>query len=182
MPTSENHEDIEKDRLKRSVNMAIELGTSKKLSPFEVLMGFQPEMPVEKLLFPTRKTWIGWEAETHFSQLVLHLREQRGRHAKNLVKIADADIERAIKDPKRYAESKVFYSRQKKKESSNTRLRRTRRRLLYHRTIIQKRGHDLVLERWTLYNGVIDGVDLTHTHSPVLCHVAVVRRVFRASR
>ena len=113
MPTSENHEDIEKDRLKRSVNMAIELGTSKKLSPFEVLMGFQPEMPVEKLLFPTRKTWIGWEAETHFSQLVLHLREQRGRHAKNLVKIADADIERAIKDPKRYAESKVFYSRQK---------------------------------------------------------------------
>jgi hypothetical protein len=103
MPTSENHEDIEKDRLKRSVNMAIELGTSKKLSPFEVLMGFRPEMPVEKLLSPTRKTWIGWEAETHFSQLVLHPREQRGRHAKNLVKIADADIERAIKDPKRYA-------------------------------------------------------------------------------
>eukprot|EP00505_MAST-04D_sp_SCG-Rhode-Island_P005892 Stramenopile-MAST_4_protein_5892 len=43
-----------------------------------------------------------WEAEAHFSQLVLHLREQRGMHVKNLVKSADADIERAIRDPKRY--------------------------------------------------------------------------------
>ena len=24
-----------------------------KLSPFEVLMGFQPDLPIEKLLFPT---------------------------------------------------------------------------------------------------------------------------------
>ena len=89
--------------LQTEVRVYNSLRTSKKLSPFEVLMGFQPETPVERLLFPTRKTWVGWEAETHFSQLVLHLREQRGRHAKNLVKIADADIERAIKDPKRYA-------------------------------------------------------------------------------
>eukprot|EP00505_MAST-04D_sp_SCG-Rhode-Island_P005474 Stramenopile-MAST_4_protein_5474 len=79
------------------------LATTTKLSPFEVLMGHQPETPVERLLFPSKKIWHRWEAEAHFSQLVLHLREQRGRHVKNMVKIADADIKHAIKNPKRYA-------------------------------------------------------------------------------
>lgn len=88
--------------LQTEVRVFNSLRSDKKLSPFEVLMGFQPETPVERLLFPTRKKWEGWEAEAHFSQLVLHLREQRGRHVKNLVKSADADIERAIRDPKRY--------------------------------------------------------------------------------
>ena len=79
------------------------LATESKLSPFEVLMGYQPETPIERILFPARKVWENWEAETHFSQLVFHLRNQRGKHTNRMVKVADADIEKAVRDPKRFS-------------------------------------------------------------------------------
>ena len=79
------------------------LATETKLSPFEVLMGYQPETPIERILFPARKVWETWDAETHFSQLVFHLRNQRGKHTDRMVRVADADIEKAIRDPKRFS-------------------------------------------------------------------------------
>ena len=79
------------------------LATNTKLSPFEVIMGYQPETPIERLLFPSKKVWHRWDAKEHLSLLVLHLHEQQGRHTERMVKVADADLERAIKDLKRYA-------------------------------------------------------------------------------
>ena len=75
----------------------------KGLSPFEVLFGFQPDFPIENILFRVKRWGKLWDENKYFSELVHQIRNNH-RKAKILdTKHADERIYREIRNPKRFA-------------------------------------------------------------------------------
>ena len=75
----------------------------KGLSPFEVLFGFQPDFPIENILFRVKRWGKLWDENKYFSELVYQIRNNH-RKAKILdTRYADERIYREISNPKRFA-------------------------------------------------------------------------------
>ena len=71
-----------------------------KLSPFEVLMGFQPDLPIEKLLFPTPQSLLDMQRKEYHGYLMESLRKNHIRQRFDILEKADKRVMDAIRDPK----------------------------------------------------------------------------------
>ena len=74
-----------------------------KLSPFEALFGFQPDLPIEKILFPTPKSILEITRQQYHGYLLEDLaRSHQTQRFDHLAK-ADKRVMQAIRDPNRFA-------------------------------------------------------------------------------
>ena len=74
-----------------------------KLSPMEVLFGFQPDLPIERLLFPTTKSLVERTREQFHGYLLEELRRNHRTQRFDHLAKADSRVMQAIRDPKRFA-------------------------------------------------------------------------------
>lgn len=121
----------------------------KGLSPFQVLFGFQPDFPIENILFRVKRWGKLWDENKFFSALVEALRNNH-RKARILdTRVADDRIFKAIRDPKRYdpgfQRNDLVLWRQSRRGS---RKQGTATKLFYqctgpHRILERKADHDL---------------------------------------
>ena len=73
-----------------------------KLSPFEVLMGFQPDLPIEKILFPTPQSLLDMQRKEYHGYFMETLQKNHIRQRYDSLEKADKRVMDAIRDPKRH--------------------------------------------------------------------------------
>ena len=73
-----------------------------KLSPFEVLMGFQPDLPIEKILFPTPQSLLDMQRKEYHGYFMENLQKNHIRQRYDSLEKADKRVMDAIRDPKRH--------------------------------------------------------------------------------
>ena len=121
----------------------------KGLSPFEILFGFQPDFPIENILFRVKRWGKLWDENKYFSELVHQIRNNH-RKAKILdTKHADERIYREIRNPKRFAPGFEINDLVLWRQSRvGSRRQGTATKLYYqctgpHRIVGKKENHDL---------------------------------------